>query len=48
MNNSNDNTPRPEMQDDIIELGAASIETKGPLIPPVEGMGAQPTGISAE
>ncbi|WP_255516419.1 benenodin family lasso peptide [Luteimonas suaedae] len=40
MNNRNDNTPRPEMQDDIIELGVASIETKGP------GGSVEPTGIN--
>lgn len=29
MNNSNHNTQRPELQGDIIELGVASVQTKG-------------------
>lgn len=38
MSNRNDNIARPEVQDDIIELGIASIETKGG-IGPDEGTG---------
>ncbi|MHC9083907.1 benenodin family lasso peptide [Luteimonas sp. RIT-PG2_3] len=30
MNVRNDNTARPEVQDDIIELGVASVDTHGP------------------
>ncbi|MCE4369701.1 benenodin family lasso peptide [Xanthomonas hortorum] len=30
MNNTNDTTPRRDAQEDVIELGVASVETKGP------------------
>ncbi|MEQ7758973.1 hypothetical protein [Xanthomonas hortorum] len=29
MNNTNDTTPRRDAQEDVIELGVASVETKG-------------------
>ena len=39
MNNSNEDTARPEIQDDIIDLGVASIETKGSPPMEFEGVG---------
>lgn len=40
MNQSNYNTVRPDVQDDIIELGVASVETKGN-----GGMRIEPQGL---
>lgn len=40
MNHTNDNYARQDSHDDVIELGVASIETKGP------GGSVEPTGIN--
>jgi hypothetical protein len=40
MNSRSDNTPSPAAHDDLIDLGAASVETKGP------GGSVEPTGIN--
>lgn len=45
MNNRDDNTPRPEVQDDIIDLGAASVETQGGF-GNIETVGRDAIGIS--
>ncbi|WP_156170253.1 benenodin family lasso peptide [Luteimonas sp. FCS-9] len=46
--NTNDNT-RTEVQDDVIELGVASVETQGGAFDPGEVMGLNITpGISEE
>lgn len=48
MNNGNNKTVRPELQDDIIELGVASVETLG-IGDEGEGFGEDfIPGISAE
>nr|WP_197253363.1 hypothetical protein [Paenibacillus dendritiformis] len=48
MNTSNDNTARPEVQDEIIELGVASSDTWGGPYN-IEGVGGEELpGISAE
>lgn len=50
MNDSNDNRARPDVQDDIINLGVASEETKGLFVgTEIIGNGAPMTaGISEE
>jgi|GEM_PF-1055424 len=45
MNSSNDNTVRPEVQDDVVDLGVASIETKGGF-GNIETVGRDAAGIS--
>lgn len=45
MKDRNDNTSRPEVQDDIIDLGVASVETKGGL-GDIETVGREAIGIS--
>lgn len=44
MDKTNQTTPREEMQDDIIVLGVASVETKGPPPMEFEGVG-QSVGV---
>ena len=39
MNNSNDNTTRPDEQDEITVLGVASVETKGGAGMRIEDLG---------
>lgn len=48
MDKTNETTPRPEAQNEVIVLGVASIETKGPLLRQEDVGGTIPMGISNE
>jgi hypothetical protein len=48
MNKTNETTPRPQVRNDVIELGVASVETKGPLLRQEDVGGTIPMGISNE